>query len=206
MQVCYLGIDDGYFEISFKRSELKHKTVLVGAIVCNNRFVDLFIDFITIDGLDATTAINRIIEISLTLYNIASVFLDGVTYAGFNVVDPRKLYLLNSIPVIVIFRHRLDLEKIRAALERHFHDHRYRFSIIEDTYSKSSELLLEHLPTVIKIYSVGVSLDKAKNITLSLCKVFADPYPLRVADKIASALGKIMIKKLLERSQSHAVL
>lgn len=202
MQVCYLGIDDGYFDISFKRSSVKYKTVLVGAIVCNDRFENLFIDLITVDGLDALTAAYRVIEKSSTLYNITLVFLDGVTYAGFNVIDPRRLYLLSDIPIIVVFRHKLDLDKIRIALEKHFHDYKYRFSIIKEIYSRSIECPLEHLPTTIRIYSIGIGIDKAKDAIIRLCGVFADPYPLRIADKVASALGKIIIKKIRQQTKN----
>ncbi|MEM1646268.1 MAG: DUF99 family protein [Ignisphaera sp.] len=199
MHHCYLGVDDGYFDVSFKHSNLRYKTVLVGAIVCNNRFQDLLLDYVTIDGLDATIIIYRIIEKALYLYNIQAVLLDGVTYAGFNVVDPRKLYNLTSIPMIVVFRHKLDLDKIRFALEKHFFDHKYRYKIVETIYSQSVELPLEHIPTVLRIYSIGVGITKAKEIVLKLCKVFADPYPLRIADRVASTLGRIILKKYFSR-------
>jgi endonuclease V-like protein UPF0215 family len=196
---CYLGIDDGYFDVSFKRSNTKYRTVLVGAIVCDRNFVDLYIDFVTVDGLDATTASYRIIEKALNLYDIEAVLLDGVTYAGFNIVNPKKLYILTLTPMIVIFRHKLDLEKIRNALEKHFPDHLYRYSVIEETYMKSTDLFLEYIPTTIRVYSVGIQINKAKEIIQKLCNVFVDPYPLRIADKVASTLGRIIMKKYLER-------
>lgn len=194
MRTCYLGVDDGYFDISFKRSPVGRKTVLAGAITCNDRFENLFLDLVTVDGLDATTAIHRIIEKASALYTIEAVFLDGVTYAGFNIADPRRLYRVSGIPVIVIFRHRLDLEKIRSALEKHFHDYRYRFEVIESVYSRSSEVLLGHLPTTVYVYSIGVNLDTAKSLVLRLCRIFAEPYPLRIADKVASVIGRIVAR------------
>lgn len=195
MRRCYLGVDDGYFDVSFKRSNLRYRTVLVGAIVCNDRFQDLLLDYVTIDGLDATIATYRIIEKSCYLYDIQAVLLDGVTYAGFNIIDPRKLYNLTNTPMVVVFRHKLDLDRIKSALEKHFFDHRYRYEVIETIYSQSTELPLEHIPTILRIYSIGIGIAKAKEIVLKLCKVFADPYPLRIADRIASALGKIILKK-----------
>lgn len=194
MDTCYLGLDDGYFDISIKRSSSRSKTVLVGAVVCRDSFEDLFLDTITIDGLDAFSSAYRIMEKASAVYDIASVFLDGVTYAGFNIIDPDKLYSLSSLPTIVIFRHKLDLSKIRLALEKHFPDHRYRFKVIEHTYSKSFDLLLPHLPTVIKIYSVGMRIENASELVKKLCGIFAEPYPLRIADKLASTLGKVLTK------------
>ncbi|MEM1526917.1 MAG: DUF99 family protein [Ignisphaera sp.] len=196
---CYLGVDDGYFDVSFKRSNLRYRTILVGAVVCGSKFQDLLIDFATIDGLDATAATYRIIEKTYYLYIVQAVLLDGVTYAGFNLVDPRKLYNLTNIPIVVVFRHKLDLNKIKFALERHFPDHRYRYEVIEAIYSRSVELPLEHIPTILRIYSIGIGAGKAKEIVLKLCKVFADPHPLRIADRVASTLGKIMLKKYQDK-------
>lgn len=196
MSICYLGVDDGYFDVSVKKTNIKHKTVLVGVIVCNNIFKDIFLDTITVDGLDATNTIYRMIERATSFHTIASVLLDGVTYAGFNIIDPRKLYRLSCIPIIVIFRHRLDLDKIRIALNKHFPDSSYRYEVIDDVYNKSFEVLLPHLPTIIRIYSIGIDMNRARDIILKLCRVFADPYPLRIADRIASILGRIITKNL----------
>jgi endonuclease V-like protein UPF0215 family len=190
LHLCYLGIDDGYFDVSFKRSNTKYRTVLVGAVVCGKEFTDLYLDFVTIDK-------------AKYFYNLDAVLLDGVTYAGFNIVNPKKLYMLTLIPTIVVFRHKLDLEKIRIALEKHFLDHRYRYNVIEETYTKSFDIFLEHIPTIIRIYPVGIRIDRAKEIILKLCNVFADPYPLRIADRIASLLGRIVVKKFLNKLAVH---
>lgn len=189
-------MDDGYFDVSFKRYNIKFKTVLVGALVCNNKLEDILLDLVTIDGLDAISAIYRIIDKLKNRYLVSAVFLDGVTYAGFNIVDPQKLYTLSNTPIIVVFRHRLDLNKIEIALKKHFHDYKYRLRVIEDTYSRSWELPLEHIPTVVRVYSVGISIAKVRRLFQELCNVFADPYPLRVADKIASTLGRVLINKI----------
>jgi endonuclease V-like protein UPF0215 family len=203
LHLCYLGIDDGYFDVSFKRSNTKYRTVLVGAVVCGKEFTDLYLDFVTVDGLDATSSSYRIIDKAKYFYNLDAVLLDGVTYAGFNIVNPKKLYMLTLIPTIVVFRHKLDLEKIRIALEKHFLDHRYRYNVIEETYTKSFDIFLEHIPTIIRIYPVGIRIDRAKEIILKLCNVFADPYPLRIADRIASLLGRIVVKKFLNKLAVH---
>ncbi|MEM4040825.1 MAG: DUF99 family protein [Ignisphaera sp.] len=196
MSTCYLGIDDGYFDVAYKRIKLKHKTVLVGAVVCFDRFKDLYIELVTVDGLDALGSAFAILEKSLSLYNIDAVFLDGVTYAGFNIVDPRKLYALGDTPIITVFRHRLDLSKIYLALEKHFRDYRYRYEVIENIYSKSIELELKHIPTTIRIHVLGMDIVRAKRVVIEQCKVFADPYPLRIADRVASLAGRLINRSL----------
>lgn len=193
MCTCYLGIDDGYFDVTLKKIKNKtSKTVLVGVTTCFNKFSDMFIEFITIDGFDATQAALTILTKSLSLYDIDTVFLDGVTYAGFNIIDPRKLYAVLDVSIITVFRHRLDLNKIYLALRKHFADYRYRFEVIENIYSRNIELKLKHIPVVLRIYPLGINILRAKKIVLEQCRIFAEPYPLRIADETASLIGKLI--------------
>ena len=59
---------------------------------------------ITKDGLDATDIISKMIKKSKHYGQIRVVMLDGITYAGFNVVDIEELYGETGIPVIVVMR------------------------------------------------------------------------------------------------------
>ncbi len=190
---CYLGIDDGYFDISLKKSNRGGKTVLVGVVTCGGRFANLFIDSISIDGLNGTSSAARIITKASTLYPIQMIFLDGVTYAGFNIIDPRRIYSVLSIPLAVIFRHPLDLEKILNALKTHFNDYLYRYSIIEHTYRNSFEVRIDNAK--IKIYALGLSTIEILNHLERVRRIFVEPYPLRMADRLASILGRIIMSR-----------
>uniref|UniRef100_A0A7C2ZNH9 UPF0215 protein ENO77_00620 n=1 Tax=Ignisphaera aggregans TaxID=334771 RepID=A0A7C2ZNH9_9CREN len=200
---CFLGIDDGYFDIAYKKARLGHRTVLAGAVVCNNAFENLFLDVVTVDGLDALSVASRIVEKTVALHDIKAVFLDGVTYAGFNIIDPDRLYAISSIPIVVVFRHKLELEKVREALVNHFHDYKYRYGVIKKTYARSFELHLTHIPTTIRVYAVGLNSDRVGKLLLKLCGIFADPLPLRIADKIASALGKIYVGQYFKEKRNE---
>ncbi len=190
---CYLGIDDGYFDINLKKLNRNAKTALIGIVTCKGRFVDLFIDKITIDGLDGTISASRIISKALKLYPIHIVFLDGVTYAGFNIIDPRRLYSIFNTSFAVIFRHQLDLYKIFKALKEHFKDYIYRYSIIEYIYKQSFEVKVDG--TKIRVYALGLSLELISRHIEKARRVYIEPYPLRVADRLASLIGRILMNK-----------
>ncbi|MEM4550227.1 MAG: DUF99 family protein, partial [Sulfolobales archaeon] len=86
-----VGIDDGFFPPEYK--ELKLKTVLVGTLYRGRRPVDVKLRTVTVDGTDGT---KKAIEILESLGESDAVFLDGVTVAGFNVVDPEVLLSLSK--------------------------------------------------------------------------------------------------------------
>ncbi len=197
MSHYYLGIDDGYFRVNIKKLRKICKTVVVGVLTNNRSIVDIFVEPITIDSLDAISSIFKIINIANKLYEIDVVFLDGVTYAGFNIVDPKRLYNLTSIPIITIFQHELELDKIFNALKTHFSDYKYRFSIIHEIYTNSIEITLKYTHNKIRIYPIGISLEKASDLIQELSKDFGTPYPLKFADRIASILGRIMDKLMI---------
>lgn len=190
---CYLGIDDGYFDINLKRMNRGSKTVLVGIVMCGRKFADMFIDRISIDGLDGTSSASRVIAKASTLYPIQIAFLDGVTYAGFNIIDPRRIYNIFNIPLAVIFRHQLDVIKIFKALKEHFTDYTYRYSIIDYTYRNSLEVKVDD--TKIRVYVLGLSIAAVIEHIEKVRRVFIEPYPLRVADRLASLLGRIVMSR-----------
>ena len=190
---CFLGIDDGYFNVLYKRLEPKRKTFLVGAVTCNHKIVDVFLNYITIDSLDGTRKAIEIVEDATSRYEIDAIFLDGVTYAGFNIVDPLRIYNIYSIPVVTVFRHPLDLEKIRFALKKHFADYTYRFLVIEYTYLHSNVVKIGE--TNLRYHSIGLPIKLVETILEKLCRYYFYPYPLHVADRIASLLGRLYFKE-----------
>ncbi|MDW8085553.1 MAG: DUF99 family protein [Ignisphaera sp.] len=189
--LCYLGIDDGYFDVGLKKSSKGGETVLVGVVMCGGRFADIFIDRVSVDGLDGTPSAIRIIARSTALHNIRLTFLDGVTCAGFNVIDPRRVYSVLGVPLAVVFRHQLDLTKIFNALKTHFSDYSYRYEVIEHVYGNSFEIRVGN--TKIRLYVLGLSATETLNHLERARRVFVEPYPLRMADRLASLLGRVVM-------------
>lgn len=188
----YLGIDDGYFPKKFKG--MKGRTVLAAVMTRHPSASVLCIEFtyITVDGLDATTAAAYLVDRCRTRAEPQLVFLDGVTYAGFNIIDPERLHLITGLPIAVIFWRPLNMEKVRKALANHFPDWRYRYGIIEGVYRRSTPL--EHgQGSALRIASYGVSTAVARQAVASSRIYHPYPYPLKLADTVASSLSRYLI-------------
>jgi len=195
LRYCSIGLDDGYFALEDKK--IYGKTVLVGTIASVNReILDVLISFITVDGLDASSQAMQMIEKAIDRYGpyLEVVFLDGVTYAGFNIIDPLKLHNMLNIPVIVVFRHELNLEKVLSALRAHFVDWSYRYKVIEQTYRASYKIRSPIKGAKIRIAVIGTNAIKGIELFFRYTSIYPEPYCLRVADRIASSLGRALHK------------
>lgn len=193
----FIGIDDGYFPLHFK--SMKGSTALVGVISNSNmEVIKILVDKVTVDGLDASSKAIELISRACSEVEGSElvVFLDGVTYAGFNIVDPTKLYTITGFPVITLFWRPLDLKRILRALSEHFNDWRYRYSVIASVYSMSKPITTPR--GVLRASCYGISIDKAKRVIRLLQLYHPYPYPLRLADIVASAISRYWIKAVMK--------
>ena len=182
-----VGIDDGYFPIEFKERRLK--TLLVGIMCEGLRPVGVAISKVTVDGLDGTKSAAEIInELVRSKGSVDAIFIDGVTAAGFNIIDPRDLLDTLGIPVVVVFKHHLSLSKIKAALSKHFSDWESRYSVVEAVYNQSVRLITRWRRIRLSCY--GMDCYGAANIISALQTASPLPEPLRLADIVASGLTK----------------
>jgi len=182
-----IGIDDGYFPPSFKEGRLA--TLMVGVLCKNVHPIDLGIKVVKVDGLDATSkAISVVKELSKNWGKIEAIFLDGVTFAGFNIINPSLMHDVLGYPVITIFKHQLNLQKIKVALMNNFSDWRKRYSVIESVYENSKEVRTGWRK--LRISSYGLDLYVIAEIITDLQLTSPLPEPLRLADLIASGLTK----------------
>ena len=124
-RVC--GIDDSPFEFG-KRSA---KADVIGAIVRIPSYLEGVLRFeVAVDGDDATSAIATALSNSRFLDQIKAVMIDGVSLAGFNVIDIARLSGELDVPVITVTRDRPDMDSIRAALSKYFEDWEKRFATV----------------------------------------------------------------------------
>ena len=186
----YLGLDDGYFPPSFKGR--RGRTLIVGCITENTKPLDLIAKFVEVDGLDAT---DRAIEICNEFKKmhgiIEAIFTDGVTYAGFNILNPYEVNNQCKVPVITIFRHELYMNKIEIALRKHFPDWSHRFSIIKTTYERSHKVITKR--GLLRITCIGIDSKVCIDLVSRLQTAFPEPQPLKIADLTASALSRLLI-------------
>jgi len=131
---------------------------------------------LTVDGLDVTDTILNIVKRS----RVEVIFLSGASFAGFNIIDSRKLHRTLGIPAIVVSRDKPDNAAVRCALRKHFADWKTRWRLVRElgrihTYAP----MLSEEPLYFE--TVGLPAGAAKKIIRGYCGTSRIPEPIRVA-------------------------
>ncbi|WFO75934.1 DUF99 family protein [Desulfurococcaceae archaeon MEX13E-LK6-19] len=185
-----IAIDDGYFPLEYKAR--RGYTILFGVLysIPTNAIEAFSWNYIEVDGLDATDKAIEIVRLLKRNENI--VLLDGVTYGGFNIIDPRRIYSETKTPCIVVFRYPLSIERIRKALTKNFSDYKIRLEVIE--YALTRRYVMETPWRALEYTPVGISPYEAKTVLEKLQFYSPEPEPLRIADQLASILSREMLR------------
>ncbi len=182
LEIRVLGIDDGVF--SPHSNELVD---VVGVVYRGGFWFDGFMHtYVRVDGLDANERLVEMITSSPHFGQLRVVLLNGVTLAGFNVVDIDALWREVGLPVIAVTRDKPDFVEIKKALQ-HLPYYERRWSIIE----KAGEIFSVRtrqgeLP--IYAHAAGLSESLARRILKATSTRSNVPECLRVAHLIASGL------------------
>ena len=97
-----IGIDDGYF-----KPRTKGSTKIVAVLLrADCRLEGILCGEITVDGLDSTARITKMLKQNEEkfLRQASVLFLDGVNFAGFNIVNVDALHAALELPIIIVFR------------------------------------------------------------------------------------------------------
>ncbi|MFH7882248.1 MAG: DUF99 family protein, partial [Candidatus Aenigmatarchaeota archaeon] len=126
----------------------------------------------------------KLINLSRHKQQLKVIMFDGITLAGFNLVDIEEVGKKTSLPVIVINRKIPNLEKVRDAL-KNFDDFEKRWEIVLRA-GKIKECRVKNK----KIYyqAFGLSDEDAREIINITSTRSLIPEPLRVAHLIATAI------------------
>jgi len=182
-EIRILGFDDGPFV-----PRTKGKAIVIGVVTRGGGILDGVIKAeVTIDGLDATDVLVEKINISKHKPQLRVIMLNGITLAGFNLVDIVELNKRTNLPVIVVNRKRPNFQKIKKALRR-FDDFERRWEIVK----RAGNIKRVEVKTgkFIFFQCVGVEDAKASEIIKLSCTHSLIPEPLRLAHLIASAVIK----------------
>ncbi len=175
-EIRVLGIDDSAL--------ISDKVTLIGAFFRGGGQLDGVLRAeVTKDGMDATDVIASMIKNSKYYAQIRVMMLDGVTYAGFNPVDIKKLYDETKIPVIVFMRSCPDFEKIKLALEN-LQEKEKRWEIIQ----RAGKIYKIQQESPVYIQFAGIDKKSAVGIVRLTTKHGNIPEPLRVAHLIATGV------------------
>ena len=180
-EIRILGVDDGFFV-----PHQPGKCTIIGVVFRGGYWLEgIMRTQVEVDGLDATDKISEMIARSQHRKQLRVVMLDGITFAGFNVVDVSELSEMVGLPVIAITRERPNLEDIRTALENlPFTERRWKAIAVREQFFE----VIGHRKTGIFMQTAGLELNTAREIVIKTSTRSNIPEPLRVAHLIASGL------------------
>lgn len=179
-EIRVLGIDDGKFI-----PHTQGAVLVVGVVFRGGCSIDgVMHTKVTIDGFDATEKLTQMINSSPHRHQLRIVMLNGVTLAGFNLVDIKRLNASTGLPIIALTHDKPDLDAIYNAL-KHLPRTEERWQIIlnageiHEVTNKGGKLYMG---------LAGVSLSDALTILDLTSTMGSFPEPLRVAHLIASGI------------------
>ncbi|MHA1796880.1 MAG: endonuclease dU [Candidatus Helarchaeota archaeon] len=179
-----LGIDDGPF-----KPRSKETAKIIGVVYRGNDLLEGVIqDDISVDGSDATKKIITLVKQSKFYEALKVIMLYGITVAGFNVIDPKKLFEELKLPIITIIEKMPDLDSIREALS-YLEDGEEKWKIIKNN-SNFIEFSFHNYAHPIYFTVVGMSEDDTRQIIKFSIKTGRIPEPIRVAHIIASSFRR----------------
>jgi endonuclease V-like protein UPF0215 family len=180
-EIRVVGIDDGKHVFRSKT-----QVPIVGVVYKGGLwFEGAMSTKVWVDGFDVTENVSKMLLNSPHYRQIRVIMLNGLTFAGFNVMDIHALYKATGIPVITITDQKPNLESIRLALSNLDHsEERY------NTLLSAGEIMsIRNGGKKIFIQTAGLYCDDAQKIIVLTSTRSSIPEPLRVAHLIASGIS-----------------
>jgi len=184
-EIRVLGVDDGVFA-----PHVESVVPVVGVVFRGGYWLDgVMHTKILVDGFDATEKISSMVTSSPHHKQLRVIMLNGITFAGFNVVDIKALNVTTGLPVIAVTRENPDLPLIQRAL-KHLPKSEERWNAILNA-GELSEVFTRKEDEKIYLHSAGVSLVDAEKIVRLTSTRSNIPEALRVAHLIASGISHL---------------
>jgi hypothetical protein len=183
-EIRVLGVDDGVFT-----PHVKSLVPVVGVVFRGGYWLDgVMHTKVEVDEFDATEKIASMIINSPHHKQLRVIMLNGITFAGFNVVNIKELNTETNLPVIAVTREKPNLKEIREAL-KNLPESEERWKAIQNageifevsTRSKSEKAYMQ---------ISGILEEDARKILQLTSTRSSIPEALRVAHLIASGISK----------------
>lgn len=180
-EIRIVGIDDARFT-----PRKRGRVAVVGIVFRGGCWVDgAMRTDVEADGFDSTEKIARMLMDSPHYRQLRVAMLNGVTFAGFNVVDIRGLYEATGLPVIALTQEEVNLDDVRGALMNLPRwEERWEMIVRAGVMFKFSLC-----GTTIRMHVAGISREDAEAIVRMSSTRGNIPEPLRVAHIIASGVA-----------------
>jgi endonuclease V-like protein UPF0215 family len=184
-EIRVLGVDDGPFI-----PHTKGQVPVVGVVFRGGYWLDgVMHTTIAVDGFDVTQKISDMITSSSHYRQLRVIMLNGVTFAGFNIVDVKALNAATNLPIITVTRERPNLARIRKALTNLSKTEERWDAILSG--GEIIEVSTRNEKAKVFMQTVGISVEDAQKI-LQLTSTRSNiPEALRVAHLIASGISSV---------------
>jgi len=182
-EIRILGVDDGGFV-----PHVKGLVPVVGVVFRGGYWLDgVMSTEVEVDGFDATGKIAEMVMGSPHRKQLRVIMLNGVTFAGFNVVDVGVLNVLTGLPIIAVAREKPDLPRIQKALSNLPRSEERWGTILRA--GEIYEVSVGRGKKRIFLHASGVSVDDAARIVRLTSTRSNVPEALRVAHLVASGIS-----------------
>ena len=171
-----VGFDDSPFERSHRGDVL-----VVGAVFAGNRLDGVISTKVRRDGVNAAQRLIDCITGSKYFDQLQAIILQGIAFAGFNVVDLQRLHEATGLPVLVVARYLPDLQVIRKALLQKVPGGARKWRLIEAAGPMETMAALY-------VQRCGITPENAARLLAGLQQNSQLPEPLRVAHMIAGGV------------------
>lgn len=193
VELRVLGIEGGSLPRGFKRRGWQ--AALLAVLMERFRVKGLAWRLIEVDGLDATDkALELAKELSCDVF-----MLGGVSYAGFNLIDPTRLLNELNKPVLIVVEDPPNNEAVKQALLKHFQDWRERWKVFEELALKTPVVKVK-IGEGLYVYleALGISLREAEEVVRGLVRWGKTPEPLRVARILVKGISRSLLKVVFD--------
>jgi endonuclease V-like protein UPF0215 family len=171
-----VGFDDAPFARTHRGDVL-----VIGAVFSGERLDGVLSCKVRRDGANATRAIAECVRRSRFYPQLHVVLLQGIAFAGFNVVDIHRLHTQLRRPVLVVTRRKPDPGSIRSALLAHVRGGARKWRLIERAGPMEAM-------NGLYVQRAGVSPGEAEAMLERLAIHSEVPEPLRTAHLIAAGV------------------
>lgn len=172
-----VGFDDGPFAKTHRGDVL-----LVGAMYAGLRLEGVLTGKVRRDGINSTRVLTALVAGSRFARHLQAVLVQGIAFAGFNVIDLQALHQALGVPVIAVARRRPDLPAMRRALLGRVPGGARKWALIEKAGPMESA-------AGVYVQRAGISLATAEALIDGLAVNSALPEPLRTAHLIAGGVA-----------------
>jgi uncharacterized protein len=172
-----IGFDDTPFARDYRGD-----VAVVGAAFTATRLEGVLTGKVRRDGANATQCLIRLVSQSRFAAHSQLIMLQGIAFAGFNVIDIHALNAALAKPVLVVARKRPDLASIKKALLDSVAGGKRKWRLIEKAGAMENS-------AGVYIQRAGIEPAAARRVIEYFAINSTIPEPLRTAHLIAAGLA-----------------